>query len=83
MTYVPYDTQLDAIERIYKVNIDVADVSGMTTVYRYTADNERIAFEFYSMNPDIEDVQLAAQAIDVICTLCDKRPRVCQVLDAR
>lgn len=62
---------LDEIERLYGVNVDV---------YAYTDDGDRLAFEFGTMNADADDVMVAAQAIDRLKVLSNKRPRVGKVL---
>lgn len=70
------DTDLEFIERKHGVNIDVTDEDGCTKVYAYTQDNDRIGFEFNTMNPPISDVLTVAQGIDCLRTIANKRPRI-------
>lgn len=70
----PYHDRLNAIERQYGVTIEISDVSGTTLVYAYTADGDRLCFEFNSMNPDVEDVETVAAGIATLKRVSDKRP---------
>lgn len=72
----PYHDRLNAIEHEYGVTIEISDTSGTTFVYAYTADGDRLCFEFNSMNPDIEDVEAVATAIAALKRASDKRPAV-------
>jgi hypothetical protein len=70
---------LDYIENQYGVNITVHDEDGSTRVYAYTEDGEHIGFDFNSMNPSVDDVMQAAQAVDRFRNLSNRRPRIGKV----
>lgn len=72
----PYHDRLNAIEHEYGVTIEISDTSGTTFVYAYTADGDRLCFEFNSMNPDVEDVAQVAAGIAALKRVSDKRPSV-------
>lgn len=67
---------MEMVEREFGINVDVSDASGCTHVYTYTKDGERVGFDFNTMNPDLGDLRTAAQAIAMLKSLCNKRPRV-------
>ena len=71
-----FNDDLGRIEEDSHVNIDVSDESGCTHVYTYTDDDIRLAFEFVTMNPSVEDVRAVAHAIDTLRGVMNKRPRV-------
>jgi hypothetical protein len=70
------NTDLDAIEQRYGVNIEVCDVAGETRVYTYTEYGECLGFEFYSMNVIAADVMTVAAALDNLRTISNRRPLV-------
>lgn len=71
-----YSEQLDAVERLHNVVVEVSDASGGTHVYTYTEDDDRIGFDFNTMNPAVGDVLAVAAAIDALRVMANKRPRV-------
>lgn len=68
--------QLDALEREHNLNIETSDATGNTHVYAYTEDGERLGFELYGMNPNINDVRDVAAALTTLRRICNARPRV-------
>ncbi len=69
-------TDFSEIEKLFNVNIDVTDEDGMTQVYTYTDDGDRLGFEFNSMNPEVVMVAAAASAINNLRLLANIRPRI-------
>lgn len=69
----------DDIEAELGVVVEISDQDGCTHVFCYTADGDRLSFEFNTMSPSVDDVRDIAGYFNGIRSIANRRPKVGRV----